>query len=238
MNILILEDKAEDKTRLVRQIEEWQAKTGHEIHIQWETSIQQDSYAMRGLLDIDGAMLDIEAPGIDGMTFAKHLRKYNSRIDIAFISSHSEYITAGLDVYACTFIPKPASSKKIFDLLDFWWQRSSYAENRTVLTMQRGAYAVDKYYTDDILYIQAIFHAVEVVTHSGRQRYNTTLEAVLQRLPQGEFCRCQRSIIVNVRKIKSLQDKKEKEIRLTNGETLRVGYKYIDDVKAAILTIV
>ena len=70
MNLLILEDKPEDMVRLVRQIEVWENNTGHEIHIQKEIAIQQDSYAMRGLLDIDAAMLDIEAPGIDGMTFA------------------------------------------------------------------------------------------------------------------------------------------------------------------------
>ena len=225
MNLLILEDNTKDMERLIRQIEAWKKETGHEVYIQKETAIQKDSYAMRGLLDIDAAMLDVETPGIDGMTFAKHLRKYNSRIDIAFI-------------YACSIIVKPTNMKKIFDLLDFWWERSSYAKGRAILTLQRGAYAVDKYYTDDILYAQALSHAVEIVTCSGRQRYNTTLQSIMKRLPQGEFCRCQRSIVVNVRKIKGLQDKKAKEIQLTNGETLRVGPKYIDDVRAVLVALV
>ena len=60
----------------------------------------------------------------------------------------------------------------------------------------------------------------------------------MKRLPQGEFRRCQRSIVVNVRKIKGLQDKKAKEIQLTNGETLRVGPKYIDDVRAVLVALV
>lgn len=235
MTILILEDKPEDMARLVRQIEAWERSTGHTVHLQQETAIQQDSYAMRGLLDIDAALLDIEAPGIDGMTFAKHLRKYNSRIDIAFVSAHTEYKTAGMDVFACTFLTKPTNEEKLFPLLDFWWERSSYVDGRKVLAMQRGAYAVDKYYTDDILYAQALFHAVEIVTCSGRQRYNTTLEAVIDKLPPDEFCRCQRSIVVNVRKIKSMAGKKEGELLLTNGETLRVGPKYADDVKAAVM---
>lgn len=132
-------------------------------------------------------MLDVETPGIDGMTFAKHLRKYNSRIDIAFISNRSECLLASQDVYACSIIVKPTNMKKIFDLLDFWWERSSYAKGRAILTLQRGAYAVDKYYTDDILYAQALSHAVEIVTCSGRQRYNTTLQSIMKRLPQGEF---------------------------------------------------
>lgn len=225
MNLLILEDNTKDMERLIRQIEAWKKETGHEVYIQKETAIQKDSYAMRGLLDIDAAMLDVETPGIDGMTFAKHLRKYNSRIDIAFISNRSECLLASQDVYACSIIVKPTNMKKIFDLLNFWWERSSYAKGRAILTLQRGAYAVDKYYTDDILYAQALSHAVEIVTCSGRQRYNTTLQSIMKRLPQGEFCRCQRSIVVNVRKIKGLQDKKAKEIQLTNGETLRVGPK-------------
>ena len=54
-------------------------------------------------------------------------------------------------------------------------------------------------------------------------------------LPPEEFCRCQRSIVVNVRKIKSMAGKKEKELLLTNGETLRVGPKYIENVKIAIM---
>ena len=238
MNLLILEDNTKDMERLIRQIEAWKKETGHEVYIQKETAIQKDSYAMRGLLDIDAAMLDVETPGIDGMSFAKHLRKYNSRIDIAFISNRSECLLASQDVYACSIIVKPTNMKKIFDLLDFWWERSSYAKGRAILTLQRGAYAVDKYYTDDILYAQALSHAVEIVTCSGRQRYNTTLQSIMKRLPQGEFCRCQRSIVVNVRKIKGLQDKKAKEIQLTNGETLRVGPKYIDDVRAVLVALV
>ena len=39
--------------RLIRQIEAWKKETGHEVYIQKETAIQKDSYAMRGLLDID-----------------------------------------------------------------------------------------------------------------------------------------------------------------------------------------
>ena len=70
MNLLILEDNTKDMERLIRQIEAWKKETGHEVYIQKETAIQKDSYAMRGLLDIDAAMLDVETPGIDGMTFA------------------------------------------------------------------------------------------------------------------------------------------------------------------------
>ena len=220
MNLLILEDNTKDMERLIRQIEAWKKETGHEVYIQKVTAIQKDSYAMRGLLDIDAAMLDDETPGIDGMTFAEHLRKDNSRIEIAFISNRSECLLASQDVYACSIIVKPTNMKKIFDLLNFWWERSSYAKGRAILTLQRGAYAV------------------EIVTCSGRQRYNTTLQSIMKRLPQGEFCRCQRSIVVNVRKIKGLQDKKAKEIQLTNGETLRVGPKYIDDVRAVLVALV
>lgn len=62
MNLLILEDNTKDMERLIRQIEAWKKETGHEVYIQKETAIQKDSYAMRGLLDIDAACWMLRRP--------------------------------------------------------------------------------------------------------------------------------------------------------------------------------
>lgn len=235
MNLLILEDNKEDLSYLLSLIHSWELSTGNKINIQTEEYINCTSYALRGLLDIDAAILDIEAPGIDGISFAKHLRKCNSRIDIAFISSHVEYLTAGFNVYACTFIEKPAKKEQIEQLLDFLWKRASYSIGKETVAIKRGA-NIDKYYATDILYVKAAFHGIEVVTCNGKVRYNMTLDEIFKLLPQKMFFRCQKSVIVNIQKIKGLNCEKKCEIILVTEEKIHVSSKNIALLKARIIS--
>lgn len=135
MNILVLEDNLYDKTALLTLIKAWQNEAKHEVFIIAKESIEGDERSLQQFLNIDAAILDIETPGIDGLSFAKYLRKYNSRIDIAFISSHTEFLTSGFDVYACTFIEKPIPKEKIYSLLNYLWTRSIANENKEYIVV-------------------------------------------------------------------------------------------------------
>lgn len=50
--------------------------------------------------DYDVLLLDIEMPGMDGMSMARAIRRENEAVQIVFITGYSDYIAEGYDVAA------------------------------------------------------------------------------------------------------------------------------------------
>ena len=66
----------------------------------------------------DILLLDIEMPGMDGVTMARRIRKENETVQIVFITGYSEYISEGYEVAALHYLMKPVDKDKLFATLD------------------------------------------------------------------------------------------------------------------------
>jgi two-component system LytT family response regulator len=66
---------------------------------------------------VDVAFLDIEMPEMNGLELAKHLQKLQQRINIIFVTGHTQYALEALALYASGFLVKPASEEDVRDAL-------------------------------------------------------------------------------------------------------------------------
>lgn len=62
---------------------------------------------------VDAAFLDIELCGESGVELAKEMSAINPRINIIFLTGHSEYYAEALDMHCSGYILKPLTPKKI-----------------------------------------------------------------------------------------------------------------------------
>lgn len=62
---------------------------------------------------IDIAFLDIELSGDNGIDLARHLKTLNPRINIIFLTGHTEYAMEALDIYCSGYVLKPLTPEKI-----------------------------------------------------------------------------------------------------------------------------
>lgn len=62
---------------------------------------------------IDIAFLDIELNGDNGIELSRHLKILNPRINIIFLTGHTEYAMEALDVYCSGYVLKPLTPEKI-----------------------------------------------------------------------------------------------------------------------------
>lgn len=235
MNILVMDDIERDRSVLINKTKKWGALHSVPLTIQEMTHAACNSPAMRTYQDADVIFLDIEMPGLDGMSLAKCIREQNARIEIVFISSHSEFSLHGYNVHAADYLCKPISNARLYNVLDYVQKRLSYKEGQPIIALKRGT-GVDKYYVSDILYVKARLHTVEVVTAEGAQSYNISIGEVQPMLPPDRFVRCHRSCIVNVNKITVVESKSQLKVRLVTGETLDIGRSYFESVKSAVLS--
>ena len=67
----------------------------------------------------DLVFLDIEMPGIDGITLAKRLRAVSENVQIVFLTSHIEYALEGYEVNALRYLVKPVDMNKLSEVLKY-----------------------------------------------------------------------------------------------------------------------
>lgn len=66
----------------------------------------------------DVVFLDIEMPVIDGLTFAKEMRKISDVVNVIFVTGYSEYAVASYSLYASGYVLKPVSEQRIKEELN------------------------------------------------------------------------------------------------------------------------
>lgn len=69
------------------------------------------AFGSKSLCEI--AFLDIDMSNIDGITLAKRLKHANPKINIIFVTAHSQYAIEALALHSSGYIMKPATKEKI-----------------------------------------------------------------------------------------------------------------------------
>ena len=62
---------------------------------------------------IDIAFLDIEMPGLNGISLAKKLKSVNPKINIIFVTAYNNYAMEAMKMHASGYVSKPVSGEKI-----------------------------------------------------------------------------------------------------------------------------
>lgn len=73
----------------------------------------EEALALSQTVSFDVALLDIDMPGMDGLTLAKKLAALRPLINIIFVTGYREYALESYEVYASGFLLKPVSTKKL-----------------------------------------------------------------------------------------------------------------------------
>lgn len=67
---------------------------------------------------IDIAFLDIEMPGMNGISLAKELKKVNPLVNIIFVTAYNDYALEAYKIHASGYLSKPVTAEKIKKELD------------------------------------------------------------------------------------------------------------------------
>ena len=67
---------------------------------------------------IDIAFLDIEMPGMNGISLAKELKKINPLVNIVFVTAYNDYAFEAYKIHASGYLSKPVTAEKIKKELD------------------------------------------------------------------------------------------------------------------------
>lgn len=145
----------------------------------------------------DIVFLDIEMPGIDGLSAAKDIRKVDENVIIIFITNFGSLAIKGFEVEAFDFIVKPIQPKAFADSLTRAYNALKKRSGDFLLFEDKDG--IRKIHTRDILYVESVkhylvFHLVsEVIQERG------LISDLEKKIGQFGFARCNNGCLVNLK---------------------------------------
>lgn len=147
----------------------------------------------------DLLFLDIEMPGLDGMTTAKKLRECKDDVRIVFLTSHDEFVYDAYEVKAFHFLRKPLETERLEKVLKMVEEELSEDE-QVKLEWDGEAYYVK---VKDIVYLEAYGDGVYLFDRFGKvyEERRETLKNWNARLKEKGFVQVHRTYLISMRYI-------------------------------------
>lgn len=164
---------------------------------------------------VDLLVLDIRlGDNVDGMTFARNLRKQDSQLPIVFLSNYDDYVFDGYDVNALGYIMKPLTPAKVTRIL------AKTAAHRPapgiVLHTDAGVERLELF---DIQAVEVVDHDLIYHTQHGQKQAAGQLAELVTNLP-ANFVQVHRAVVVNLDFVARLTGK---SVILLDGSELPVA---------------
>lgn len=176
----------------------------------------------------DLIILDIEMPGIDGLSVARKLRELKQETALVFLTSHLEYALKGYEVNALRYLTKPVKKEQLTEIINHLIEKNSEAR-RILLKAEDEMVMVS---VRDILYMEACNQDIRIVTGDREylRRYN--IRDYEEQLNPYFFVRCHRSYLVNLSHIARIAGR---DIVVDNQDIIPLSRTREKSVKEALI---
>lgn len=215
IKIAIVEDEQNARKSLEQNLNTYAVNTNSAFDISCFTTA--DDFLIDSCFDFDLVFMDIEMPGIDGMTAAKKLRAEGIEVPIIFVTNVMQLARDGYLVGALDYIIKPIDSHSFQFTMQGIMPKIEQKQSPAILV--KSFDGLHKIKVKDILYVEAEGHIIRY--HIGGEiveEWSSLKKVETELLPFG-FIRAKNCFLVNPRYITEV----EEEYVLVGGEKLKIG---------------
>lgn len=210
LNIVILEDQAEQAERLTHMLEQYAAS-----HPDFSFSLKLYDRAIPLVTDYkcdaDLLFLDIQVPDMSGMELARRIRAMDGEVMIIFITMLTQYAIEGYSVGAFDYVLKPVRYEEFSAKMDRVCRMMAHKSSSVTLELHTKE-ETRRLNADDVTYIEVSDH--DILIHTGGEviRQWGNLKSYEEKLADSHFVRCNACYLVNL-----------KYVRAINGDSVIVG---------------
>ena len=224
---------AEDESIFAQQLEQSLMRFGEENQIEMRLAFFSNGASLVESFtsEWDLLLLDVEMPGMDGISAAHCIRERDPEVFIIFITNLAQYAIRGYEVDALDYMLKPVNYyslamklKKVLHLL-------RRKDNRSIILNRDGELV--RIPLSHLYYVEVFSHQLRYHTSEGEftQIGSRSLSTVEKDLSGSGFARCHSSYLVNLRCV----DVVGNDTVQVAGETLPVSRKRRKDFLQALL---
>ena len=195
IKIAVCDDLVEDRQRIIDLLSEYTDKNN--LYVKIEEFPSGEAFLASDTEAYSLVFMDIFMDGINGMETARTLISRNSRVQIVFESTSTEYAAEAFDIEALHYIVKPVGKEKLFNILDRFFD-SVYSLRTVNVKVGRLEESI---YLSDILYVEADGKRAKIHTKKEVVEVSMSVAELETALPENEFCRPIRWALVSMREI-------------------------------------
>lgn len=159
LHLMICDDEKTQLSLLETFLKEWAAKRKYETEIRFCQNAGQFLFFQEEKGKTDILLLDIDMPGMNGISLAHKLREKGEAVQIIFVTGLSDYVLEGYDVEAVSYLIKPVEKEKLFSCLDKAAERCRREEPALLLETAGGVARVK---VRDVCYLESDAHDTQV----------------------------------------------------------------------------
>ena len=168
--------------------------------------------------------MDIKLKNDNGIDVAKVIKKINWNAVIIFISGYSEYFEDSFEAEPVYFLIKPLKKEVFTKAMDKAFEKVNQ-NNRKFLLLRKKEVA--RIFFDDIYYVESNGRKIRIHCQQGEVEYYEKLDILTEQL-EGDFVRCHKSYLVNMKWIQSI---KNKSVILLNDEAIPISRNRLPETK-------
>ena len=188
-----------------------------------------DAYTFINNNQVDVLFLDVEMPKMGGIELLKNLE--NPPL-VVMITSHDEFALESYEYNVTDFLKKPVewarfikTVKKINNKLFGLGAKLVENDDSEHVFIKTDSKLV-QLKLKEILWVEALGNYVRVHTKEEKHTVLTTMKELQAKLPNKDFLRVQRSFIVRLDQIKSIED----NYKIINDKEIHIGKSYKDEL--------
>jgi len=227
--IHIVDDSPSDVKHLSELTASFAARHGLTFDVRCHSSAESFLFYYEEDNSCDLLLLDIEMPGMDGVTLAKRIREQNEGVSIVFITGYTDYIADGYDVSALHYLIKPVSEEKFEEVLGRALARRQREERAVILKTNTETVKLP---LSHIYYFEAFRNYVNVIARDGTTYTVRGTLSYYENEVDSHFMRVGRSYLVNLTKLRRIT---RTEMSFPDGKTLPVPRGYYEALNQAII---
>ncbi|TLX72433.1 response regulator transcription factor [Labilibacter sediminis] len=180
--------------------------------------------------EIDILFLDIEMPEMSGIDLLKTL---NVLPQVIIYSSQEKYAVESYEYNVTDYLLKPVTYTRFLKAINKVREKKEKKEditkNSTEIFIKNNSSLVRVKY-EDILWIEALENYVVVNTFRDKYTIHFTMKAISDKMPSDKFVRVHRSFIVNLSKIKVIEDNSVVIKTESGSKVIPIGKSYKDQL--------
>lgn len=228
----IVEDEGQIRTYLKNTL----AASFHElkIHVTFDTFASGDNFLsmFHQHYHFDMIFLDIEMPGMDGISLCKRIREVSPDALVVFISNKEELVFQTFEVQPFRFIRKSEYDKQLPALVDAIATRLNNLSSSLIRILEPASGDIFSFDIKKVLYVEAQRKNCRIVTTTGELILQSKLMEIEEKLADYAFLKPHRSYLVNCQYIFYIG---KSTLQLTNKEELPISRGKVDEVKQLFL---